>query len=54
MVAIQESVGLRDLGPVIVVDTVVGYGWMAVLLFLASTRTGSTAGSAPTRRRWTA
>ena len=35
MVAIQESVGLRDLGPVIVVDTVVGYGWMAVLLFLA-------------------
>jgi uncharacterized membrane protein len=35
MVAIQESVGLRDLGPVIVVDTVVGYGWMAILLFLA-------------------
>ena len=35
MVAIQESVGLRDLGPIIVVDTVVGYGWMAVLLFLA-------------------
>ena len=36
MVAIQESVGLRDLGPVIVVDTVVGYGWMAVLLFLSN------------------
>ena len=35
MVAIQESVALRDLGPVIVVDTVVGYGWMAILLFLA-------------------
>ncbi|GAB5536268.1 MAG: DUF819 family protein [Rubricoccaceae bacterium] len=35
MVAIQESVGLRDLGPVIVVDTVVGYGWMAILLFLS-------------------
>lgn len=35
MVAIQESVGLRDLGPIIVVDTVVGYGWMAVLLFLS-------------------
>jgi len=35
MVAIQESVGLRDLGPIIVVDTVVGYGWMAILLFLS-------------------
>ena len=35
MVAIQESVGLRDLGPIIVVDVVVGYGWMGVLLFLA-------------------
>jgi len=28
-------VGLRDLGPIIVVDTVVGYGWMGILLFLA-------------------
>ena len=36
MVAIQESVGLRDLGPIIVVDTVVGYGWMGILLFLSS------------------
>ena len=36
MVAIQESVGLADLGPIIVVDTVVGYGWMAVLLFLSA------------------
>ncbi len=35
MVAIQESVGLADLGPIIVVDTVVGYGWMAILLFLS-------------------
>ena len=35
MVAIQESVGLGDLGPIIVVDTVVGYGWMGILLFLA-------------------
>ena len=35
MVAIQESVGLADLGPVIVVDVVVGYGWMGILLFLA-------------------
>ncbi|MEL6614552.1 MAG: DUF819 family protein [Bacteroidota bacterium] len=37
MVAIQESVGLADaaLGPIIVVDTVVGYGWMGILLFLA-------------------
>lgn len=36
MVAIQESVGLDDLGPIIVVDTVVGYGWMAVLLALSA------------------
>ncbi len=36
MVAIQESLGLADLGPIIVVDTVVGYGWMAILLFLSS------------------
>ena len=35
MVAVQQSVGLRDLGPIIVVDTVVGYGWMAILLFLS-------------------
>lgn len=34
MVAIAESVGTPDaiMGPVIVVDTVVGYGWMGVLL----------------------
>lgn len=36
MVAIQESVGLDDLGPIIVVDTVVGYGWMGILLFLSA------------------
>lgn len=38
MVAIQQSVGASDsmLGPIIVVDTVVGYGWMGVLLFLGS------------------
>ncbi|MEM6326302.1 MAG: DUF819 family protein, partial [Bacteroidota bacterium] len=35
MVAIQESVELADLGPIIVVDVVVGYGWMGILLFLA-------------------
>lgn len=37
-VAIKESVGASDsiIGPVIVVDTVVGYGWMGVLLFLNS------------------
>lgn len=37
MVAIAESVGTPDamLGPIIVVDTVVGYGWMGVLLFLS-------------------
>ncbi len=36
LVAIAESVGLEDLGPIIVVDTVVGYGWMAVLLALSA------------------
>jgi len=37
MVAIKESVGTPDsaLGPIIVVDTVVGYGWMGVLLFFS-------------------
>lgn len=38
MVAVAESVGTPDslMGPVIVVDTVVGYGWMGVLLFLSA------------------
>jgi len=38
MVAIQKSVGASDasLGPIIVVDTVVGYGWMGILLILSS------------------
>lgn len=38
MVAIKESVGTPDalLGPIIVVDTVVGYGWMGVLLFFST------------------
>jgi uncharacterized membrane protein len=38
MVAIAESVGTPDsvFGPIIVVDTVVGYGWMGVLLFLSA------------------
>lgn len=38
LVAIAESVGTPDsiMGPIIVVDTVVGYGWMAVLLFLSA------------------
>ena len=37
MVAIKESVGTPDslMGPIIVVDTVVAYGWMGVLLFLS-------------------
>ncbi len=37
LVAIAESVGTPDsiMGPVIVVDTVVGYGWMAVLLLMS-------------------
>ena len=38
MVAIAESVGTPEsaLGPIIVVDTVVGYSWMGVLLFFAA------------------
>jgi uncharacterized membrane protein len=38
MLAIKESVGASDatLAPLIVVDTVVGYGWMGVLLFLST------------------
>lgn len=38
MVAIQQSVGAPDsaLGPIIVVDTVVGYGWMGVLISLSA------------------
>lgn len=37
MVAIAESVGTPDsaFGPIIVVDTVVGYGWMGILLVFA-------------------
>ena len=38
MLAIKESVGASDamMGPIIVVDTVVGYGWMGVLIFLSA------------------
>ena len=38
MLAIKESVGAPDaiLGPIIVVDTVVGYGWMGILIFLSA------------------
>jgi uncharacterized membrane protein len=38
MVAIADSVGTSAdaLGPIIVVDTVVGYGWMGVLLFFSA------------------
>ena len=41
MVAIAESVGTPDamFGPIIVVDTVVGYGWMGVLLFFSAYQT---------------
>ena len=37
MVAMAESVGTPDslMGPIIVVDTVVGYGWMGILLFFS-------------------
>lgn len=38
MVAIAESVGTPDalMGPIIVIDTVVGYGWMGLLLFFSA------------------
>ncbi|MFT4605560.1 MAG: putative membrane protein [Rhodothermales bacterium] len=38
MVFMQDYIGAPDalLGPVIVVDTVVGYGWMGVLIFLST------------------
>jgi len=38
LVAIAESVGTPDgiLGPIIVVDTVVGYGWMGILLLMSA------------------
>jgi uncharacterized membrane protein len=38
MLFIQNSVGADDsiLGPIIVVDTVVGYGWMGILIFLSA------------------
>ena len=41
LVAVAESVETPDamLGPIIVVDTMVGYGWMAILLFLSSWQT---------------
>ncbi|MGH7559218.1 MAG: DUF819 domain-containing protein [Gemmatimonadota bacterium] len=41
LVAVAESVGTSDamLGPIIVVDTLVGYGWMGVLLFLSAYQT---------------
>jgi uncharacterized membrane protein len=37
MLAVAESVGASDsiMGPVIVVDTVVGYGWMGILLLFS-------------------
>ncbi len=40
MVAIAESVGTPEsaFGPIIVVDTVVGYGWMGVLLVFAGSQ----------------
>ncbi|MDX1450818.1 MAG: DUF819 family protein, partial [Acidimicrobiia bacterium] len=38
MVAIADSVGMPEsmYGPVIVVDTVVGYGWIGILLFFSA------------------
>lgn len=41
MVAVAESVGTPDsaFGPIIVVDTVVGYGWMGILLLFSGYQT---------------
>lgn len=41
MLAIAESVGTPNsaMGPIIVVDTVVGYGWMGILLFFSGYQT---------------
>lgn len=41
MVAMKESVGTPDslMGPIIVIDTVVGYGWMGVMLFFSGWQT---------------
>ena len=38
LIAIQQSVGAPDsaLGPIIIVDTVVGYGWMGIMLLFTS------------------
>lgn len=38
MLAIKESVGTSDamMGPIIVVDTMVGYGWMGILIFVSA------------------
>ncbi|MDX1394078.1 MAG: DUF819 family protein [Gemmatimonadota bacterium] len=40
MVAVAESVGTPDamMGPIIVVDTVVGYGWIGILLFFSASQ----------------
>lgn len=40
MVAVAESVGTSDamMGPIIVVDTVVGYGWIGILLFFSGSQ----------------
>ncbi len=41
MVAVGTSIGVRDelFGVMIIVDTVVGYGWMGVVIFLSSFQT---------------
>ncbi len=41
MIAIKESIGTPDslMGPIIVVDTLVGYGWIGVLLFFSAWQT---------------
>lgn len=38
LIFIQQHVGMADemLGPIIVVDTVVGYGWMGILIFMST------------------
>jgi len=42
MVAVGSSLGVRDelFGVMIIVDTVVGYGWMGIVIFLSAFQTG--------------
>ncbi len=41
MVAVGTSIGVRDelFGVMIIVDTVVGYGWMGIVIFISAFQT---------------